>query len=265
VSTNATGGDPLDRAAPRPGNHVLVDGPHGALTAAIEPTPACESGTVTPIRTLVVEDDAELGELLLRLFRGVGYGADLARDGQSGLHLALTRTYDILIIDRGLPAIEGLDLLARLRRSSIRTPALILTALGTVADRVAGLDSGAEDYVVKPFEIDELLARVRALLRRQTGATPLLSIGCAAFDLITRTVTTDDGVRATLSGRESDLLRLLAQNPDRVFSREEIVAKVFPEAATETLVDTYVHYLRRKLGTTVVTTVRGAGYRLGTL
>jgi two-component system response regulator QseB len=227
--------------------------------------PACESRAVTATRVLVVEDDAELGELLLRLFRGVGYVADRARDGQAGLHLALTRPYDILIIDRGLPAIEGLDLLARLRRSSVGAPALILTALGTVADRVAGLDGGAEDYVVKPFEVDELLARVRALLRRRPGAPPTLPIGTAEFDLITRTVTAADGTTATLSGRECDLLRLLAENPARAYSREEIVAKVFPDAATCTLVDTYVHYLRRKLGATAVGTVRGTGYRLGTL
>jgi two-component system response regulator QseB len=227
--------------------------------------PACQSESVTATRVLVVEDDRELGELLLRLFRGAGYVAELAPDGQNGLHLALTRRYDVLIIDRGLPAIEGLDLLARLRRSSVDAPALILTALGTVADRVAGLDSGAEDYVVKPFEVDELLARVRVLLRRRPRPERTLAVGTAEFDLVTRTVNTEDGASTTLSGRESDLLRLFAEQPARVFSREEIVGKVFPEAATGTLVDTYVHYLRRKLGVAVVTTVRGAGYRLGTL
>jgi two-component system response regulator QseB len=217
-------------------------------------------------RVLIVEDDAELGELLVRAFAGAGHDAELARDGQAGLHRALTRHYDALIIDRGLPAIEGLDLLARLRRSGVPAPALILTALGTVADRVAGLDGGAEDYVVKPFELDELLARVRVLLRRPAApAGHLLPVGDAEFDLITRTVTTDDGLPVTLSGRESDLLRLLAENPARVFSRREIVAGVFPESATETLADTYVHYLRRKLGPAVIDTVRGSGYRLGRL
>lgn len=220
---------------------------------------------MTPTRVLVVEDDRELGELLVRLFRGAGYVAELAPDGHYGLHLALTRRYDVLIIDRGLPAIEGLDLLARLRRRSIRAPALILTALGTVADRVAGLDSGAEDYLVKPFEVDELLARVRVLLRRRPSSDRSIAVGSAEFDLVTRTVTAGDGTSATLSGRESDLLRLLAEQPVRVFSREEIVAKVFPDAASDTLVDTYVHYLRRKLGAGAVTTVRGAGYRLGAL
>ena len=224
---------------------------------------AWESGTVPHV--LVVEDDGELGELLLRAFAGAGYAADLARDGQAGLHRALTRHYDLLIIDRGLPAIEGLDLLARLRRSGVPAPALILTALGTVADRVAGLDGGAEDYLVKPFELDELLARVRVLLRRPAApAGHVLPVGDAEFDLIARTVTTDDGLPVTLSGRESDLLRLLAQNPARAFTREQIVTKVFPDASAVALVDTYVHYLRRKLGAAAIATVRGVGYRLGT-
>jgi two-component system response regulator QseB len=221
----------------------------------------CHSGTV--IHVLVVEDDRELGELLVRAFGSAGYTADLAPDGQAGLHRALTRRYDLLVVDRGLPAIEGLDLIGRLRRSGVEAPALILTALGTVADRVAGLDGGAEDYVVKPFDLDELLARVRVLLRRQPApASHVLAIGDAEFDLISRTVTTGHGA-VTLSGRESDLLRLLAENPSRVFTRHEIAAEVFPESTTDTLADTYVHYLRRKLGAGVISTVRGTGYRLG--
>jgi two-component system response regulator QseB len=214
-------------------------------------------------KVLVVEDDRELGPLLLRLFRGAGYEPDLAPDGQAGLHLALTRRYDAMILDRGLPAIEGLDLLGRLRRSGVRVPALVLTALGTVSDRVAGLDSGAEDYLVKPFEVDELLARVRVLLRRRPMSGQPLAVGGATFDLISRTVTGPDGSVTSLSGRESDLLRLLAQNPARAFTREEIAAQVFPDASSVTLVDTYVHYLRRKLGPGTVSTVRGVGYRLG--
>lgn len=216
-----------------------------------------------PARLLVVEDDPEVGPLLVRLFRGAGYGAELAADGQAGLHRALTRRYDALILDRGLPAIEGLDLLARLRRSGVTVPALVLTALGTVSDRVAGLDGGAEDYLVKPFEVDELLARVRVMLRRRPESRERLEIGRAWFDLIARTVTSADGSVVSLSGRESDLLRFLALHPARAFSREAIVTEVFPDASSVTLVDTYVHYLRRKLGTGVITTVRGVGYRLG--
>ena len=223
------------------------------MTEAVLPAP----------RVLVVEDDRELGPLLLRLFRGAGYEPDLAPDGQAGLHLALTRRYDAMVLDRGLPAIEGLDLLGRLRRSGVTVPVLVLTALGTVTDRVAGLDSGAEDYLVKPFEVDELLARVRVLLRRRSGSMEQLKVGAATFDLISRTVTGPNGSVVALSGRESDLLRLLAQNPARAFTREEIVAQVFPDAAGGALVDTYVHYLRRKLGVAAVSTVRGVGYRLG--
>ncbi|GAA2599693.1 response regulator transcription factor [Winogradskya consettensis] len=229
---------------------------------------ACDSDPMTDAalpaaRVLVVEDDRELGPLLLRLFRGAGYEPDLAPDGQAGLHLALTRRYDAMILDRGLPAIEGLDLLGRLRRSGVTVPVLVLTALGTVADRVTGLDSGAEDYLVKPFEVDELLARVRVLLRGRTGAGERLAVGAATFDLIARTVTGPDGSVTALSGRESDLLRLLAQHPAQAFTREQIVTQVFPDAASVALVDTYVHYLRRKLGVTAIATVRGVGYRLG--
>ncbi|MDY7088829.1 MAG: response regulator transcription factor [Actinomycetota bacterium] len=219
---------------------------------------------VPAARVLVVEDDRELGPLLLRLFRGAGYEPDLAADGQAGLHLALTRRYDAMIVDRGLPAVEGLDLLGRLRKSGVDVPALVLTALGTTADRVTGLDSGAEDYLVKPFEVDELLARVRVLLRRRsTAAGEQLPVGRATFDLIARTVTDPDGSVVALSGRESDLLRLLAQHPGRAFTREQILTRVFPDATGVALVDTYVHYLRRKLGPAVVATVRGVGYRLG--
>lgn len=213
-------------------------------------------------RILLVEDDRELGELVSRLFQGAGWVVDLAADGQAGLHRPLTRTYDVLVIDRGLPAIEGLDLLARLRRNALRTPALILTARGAVEDRVAGLDGGAEGYLVKPFDVDELLARVRVLLR-PAGDPTTLPVGASRFDLITRRVVGPDETEVTLSGREADLLRMLAEAPERVFTRAAILARVFPDAAAETLVDTYVHYLRRKLGPDVVQTVRGTGYRLG--
>ena len=114
-----------------------------------------------PEGVLVVEDDAELAELLRRLLSGAGHRVELARDGQAGLHLGLTHGYAVLIIDRGLPGLNGLELLVRLRKRGVDTPALILSAYGTVQDRVAGLDAGAEDYLVKPFEVDELLARVR--------------------------------------------------------------------------------------------------------
>lgn len=214
-------------------------------------------------RVLLVEDDRELGELMGRLLRGEGYAVDLATDGQAGLHLALTRTYDVLVVDRGLPGIEGLDLVRRLRRQSVVTPVLVLTAYGTVADRVAGLDAGAEDYLVKPFEVDELLARLRALRRRHHEAAEVLPLGAGVLDLSAHVVRRADGTEIELSGRELRLLHLLASRPKRVFSRSELREWVFDAAESDSIVDTYVHYLRRKLGPAAVRTVRGAGYRVG--
>jgi two-component system, OmpR family, response regulator len=217
-------------------------------------------------RVLLVEDDRELRELLERLLGDAGYAVDPAPDGQAGLHRALTREYDVMVLDRGLPGIEGLDLLERVRRRGVATPVLILTAYGTLADRVAGLDAGAEDYLVKPFEVEELLARLRALLRRRQGhAAEVIALGAGHLDLAARTARLGDGTEVDLSGREMSLLQILAARPGRVYSRDELRAKVFAAAESESIVDTYVHYLRRKLGNDVVRTVRGMGYRAGTL
>lgn len=218
---------------------------------------------VQTVPMLLVEDDPQLSALLVELFADAGYAVDLARDGQRGLHAGLTRQYEIMVIDRGLPAIEGADLVQRLRARGVTTPVLILTALGTVADRVDGLDAGAEDYLVKPFDVDELLARLRALRRRHTDAAIVISLGVRQLDVPGRRVTGGDLAPVELSGRECHLLRVLAARPTRVFSRDELLVSVFADADSPGAVDTYVHYLRRKLGTDVVRTVRGLGYRMG--
>ena len=218
-----------------------------------------------PQGVLVVEDDAELAELLRRLLADAGHRVDLARDGQAGLHLGLTHGYGVLIIDRGLPGLNGLELLARLRKRGVDTPALILSAYGTVQDRVAGLDAGAEDYLVKPFDVDELLARVRALRRRHHDASEVIHLGQGWLDLGGRCARLPDGSEVVLSGRELDLLTTLARRPGRVFSRGELRERVFDAAESASIVDTYVHYLRRKLGADVIRTVRGLGYRIGAL
>lgn len=213
---------------------------------------------------LLVEDDAQLSELLAELLGDAGYGVDLARDGQAGLHRGLTREYDAMVIDRGLPAIEGVDLVARLRSRGVTTPILLLTARGTLADRVEGLDAGAEDYLVKPFEIDELLARIRALLRRHADHSPMLHLGRRQLDVAGRRVVGDGLAPVELSGRECALLHVLAARPGRVFTREELLRHAFDDAADSTgAVDTYVSYLRRKLGRGVIQTVHGLGYRMG--
>jgi two-component system response regulator QseB len=216
-------------------------------------------------RLLLVEDDRELQRMLVRILIASGYEAEVVGDGQRGLHQALTRPYDVLIVDRGLPGVEGLDLTRRLRRQGVRAPVLILTAYGTVPDRVAGLDAGAEDYVVKPFEVDELLARLRALLRRHDDLGDVVPVGAGRLDLATRTVSRADGEEVELSSRECALLATLAARPTRVFSRDELRARVFGTAESTSIVDTYVHYLRRKLGSDAVRTVRGLGYRAGRL
>ncbi len=212
-------------------------------------------------RLLLVEDDNQLGPLLVEVLDEV-YSVDLARDGQAGLHAGLTRSYEVMIIDRGLPGIEGVDLVRRLRQQGVSTPVLFLTARATIADRVEGLDAGAQDYLVKPFEVDELLARLRALLRRTVDRATLLDLGASRFDVAGHRVVGPDGV-IELSGREAAMLEVLARRPQQVFTRPQLLAAVFDPADDPGSVDTYVYYLRRKLGRHIVQTVHGVGYRLG--
>jgi two-component system response regulator QseB len=205
--------------------------------------------------------------MLVDLLTEAGHTVDHAPDGQAGLHLGLIRAYQVIILDRRLPAIEGVDLLRRLRGRGVTTPALVLTARASVADRVEGLDAGAEDYLTKPFDIDELLARVRALLRRHADRSPVLSLGRRTLDVTTRQVRErgPDGPSVALSARECALLQVLASRPARAFSREELLTHAFDEAESLGAVDTYVHYLRRKLGREVIRTVRGIGYQFGSV
>lgn len=222
--------------------------------------------TASSVRLLLVDDDKELTDMLSDLLAEEGYQVDVALDGHHGLHLGLTHDYEVMVIDRALPAIEGLDLLTRLRRKAVGARALILTAQGTVADRVAGLDAGADDYLVKPFEIDELLARIRALHRRHIEAAESIPLGTTGrLDVARRDVLLHTGDRVTLSAKEFALLRLLAERPRAVHTRAELRDSVFVDTAAESIVDTYVYYLRRKLGRTVVSTVHGLGYQLGTV
>lgn len=213
-------------------------------------------------RVLLVEDDRELGPLTAELL-GPDFDVTLVPDGQQGLHEGLTGRWDVLVIDRGLPLLDGAELVKALRRQGIATPILILTALGEVADRVEGLDAGANDYLVKPFDAAELAARLRALTR--TFETPVrhLAVGGWSFDTTGRVLSSPYGDTVVLSPREAALLLMLAREPDRVFSREQILAAVFKPSDQYGSVDTYVHYLRRKLGRSVIRTVHGTGYRLG--
>jgi len=214
---------------------------------------------------LLVEDDRALSAMLVELFTGEGYRVETAFDGQQGMHLGLTGNFDAIILDRGLPVMDGADLVALLRSRGIATPALILTARGSVEDRVEGLDAGAQDYLVKPFEVTELLARVRALLRRNDDAATVVQAGGLRLDLLTRRVggATPDGVDVELSDRESALLATLMGAPGLVFSRAQLLDRAFDGAESDGTIDLYVHYLRRKLGKQVIRTVHGSGYRYG--
>ncbi|WP_405132991.1 response regulator transcription factor [Nocardia sp. NBC_01388] len=216
-------------------------------------------------RVLLIEDDRQLAEMVTRLLVDEGYRVEAAGDGQSGLHQGLTEEFEVMIIDRGLPVLDGLDLLRALRERAVITPALVLTARGALADRVEGLDAGAEDYLVKPFEIPEFLARIRALHRRHLVTAVSLPVGARMLVLSNRTVIDPDGAHneVILSERECGLLATLARAPRQVFTRPQLLDLVFDRADAIGTVDTYVHYLRRKLGREVIDTVHGLGYQLG--
>ncbi|TDC41587.1 response regulator transcription factor [Micromonospora sp. KC213] len=214
---------------------------------------------------LLMEDDNELAEMLVDLFAVEGYSTDHVADGQRGLHLGLTRSYRVIVVDRGLPALDGLDVVVRLRQRAVDARILMLTALGDTADLVDGLDSGADDYLAKPFEVPELLARIRALSRRVTDDADTIPLGTARLDTALRGVRLPGGGFVPLSGREFALIHSLALRPRAVHSRAQLRRVVFDGADSESIVDTYVHYLRRKLGTAVVRTVHGLGYQIGTL
>ena len=223
------------------------------------------TATGLPSSVLLVEDDRALSAKLDDLLTAEGYRVDTAFDGQQGMHRGLTGSYDALIVDRGLSVMDGADLVALLRSRGVTTPALILTARGSVQDRVEGLDAGAQDYLVKPFEVPELLARVRALMRRTDGATTVLQAGGLRLDLLTRGVSgaTPDGAEVHLSEREASLLATLMAAPKRAFSRARLLDTVFIGVDSDGTIDLNVHYLRRKLGKKVIRTVHGSGYRFG--
>jgi two-component system, OmpR family, response regulator QseB len=224
-----------------------------------------EPGAEEIPRLLLVEDDVELAALLEPLIAGEGYLVDVAHDAQRGLHLGLGRPYRVMVIDRRLPGMDGLELLVRLRRRSVGARVLMLTALGSHPERVRGLDAGADDYLTKPFDLDELLARIRALDRRFADGADLLPLGAGFLDRLAHDVALSDGSRVPLSPREFDLLYALALRPRAVHTRAQLRARVFPETSAQSVVDTYVYYLRRKLGPQIVRTIRGLGYRIGPL
>lgn len=215
-------------------------------------------------RLLLVEDDERLAPIMAD-YLGEDYRVTHRGDGEAALRTALDEEFDVMIVDRRLPGIDGVTLVQRIRRARIATPIIMLTALGTVDDRVEGLDAGANDYLVKPFEFAELLARLRALRRSYASSESSLAIGEWDFFPDDRVIQSPYIGPVALTPKESELLKLLAENPGRTFSRSQILSAVFTPTDLPGVVDTYVHYLRRKTEESVVLTVRGKGYRLGSL
>lgn len=214
------------------------------------------------MRLLLVEDDQMIGESVLDLLRADGYAVDWLKDGQSADTALLTGCYDLVLLDLGLPRMDGIDVLRALRARHNRVPVLIATARDSVQQRVAGLDAGADDYVLKPYDMDELLARIRALLRRASGrAEPVYEHRNIKINPATREVTVA-GQPVVLSAREWAVLEPLLARPGMVLSRTQLEEKLYSwkEAVSSNAVEVYIHGLRKKLGAELIRNVRGVGY-----
>jgi two-component system OmpR family response regulator len=213
------------------------------------------------MRLLIIEDEPDLLNGLTRALRRAGYSVDASEDGEDGLFKALEIDYDAIVLDVMLPRLDGWDVLAKLREKK-STPVMMLTARDATKDRVRGFDTGADDYLVKPFELDELLARLRALIRRSAGkAAPALMIGEVKIDTTGRTVTLS-GKEVTLTSREYDVLEYLALHRGKLVTRTTLYEHLYDESGDtlSNMMDVLIYNLRTKLGRDFITTRRGHGY-----
>lgn len=214
------------------------------------------------MRLLIAEDDPQLGDGLTVGLRQDGYAVDWVKDGAAADLALKTESYDLLVLDLGLPRLAGMEVLTRLRERGQALPVLILTAHDATGDKIAGLDGGADDYLVKPIGLAELAARVRALARRAAGrAAPLLRHGELVLDPAGRQVTLA-GMPVELSARELSLLQLLLENAGRVMTRAQLEASVYGwrDEPDSNALEVHIHHLRRKLGADLIKTLRGIGY-----
>jgi two-component system OmpR family response regulator/two-component system response regulator QseB len=214
------------------------------------------------VRILVIEDDRLLGDGIQAGLRQAGFVVDWVQDGVAGDLALKTGTPDAVVLDLGLPRLSGLDLLHRVRAAGSRVPVLILTARDAIGDRVLGLDAGGDDYLVKPFDLAELAARLRALVRRAAGtAGPTLAVGDIELDPAARAARLR-GVAVELPAREFALLHALMLNAGRVQTREQLAERLYGwgEEIESNAIDVHIHHLRRKLGSAAFRTVRGVGY-----
>ena len=220
------------------------------------------------MRLLLAEDTPALAKSLGAGLTEEGYTVDVVGDGESALHLATELHFDVIVLDRMMPKLDGLGVLRGLRAKSVKTPVLLLTALGEVKDRVDGLNAGADDYLVKPFAFEELVARLKALVRREFGqATNRIAVGALALDLDSHSASAN-GVPLELTAREYGVLELFVMKPGVTWSRSQLAEHLYNEEAERdsNVIDVFVARLRRKLdavlpGNTFITTQRGVGYR----
>lgn len=228
------------------------------------------SATVGDVRVLVIEDDLEAAQFLAKGLREMGWTVDVAEDGSTGLSLAVSGPFDVLVVDRMLPGVDGLSIIEAVRRGGSTTPVLILSAMDSVDDRVAGLRAGGDDYLTKPFAFSELLARLEALTRRAqpASAETLLRVADLEMDLLARRVTRN-GVLIELKPREFKILEVLLRHAGQVVTRTMLLESVWDYQfdPQTNVIDVHMSRLRKKLdiggGAPLLETVRGAGYRLG--
>lgn len=214
------------------------------------------------MRVLLVEDDRMIGEAVEQALKDATYAVDWVRDGQAALDSAYSQDYGIVLLDLGLPRKDGLEVLRLMRKKSESVPVVIITARDALEDRVRGLDTGADDYVLKPFEMAELLARMRAVIRRKGGiAGPALTCGALSLDPVTREVSLN-GQSSQLSAREFSLLHALMIRPGAILSRSELEDRIYGwnEEVESNVVEFLIHALRKKLGSDTIKNVRGMGW-----
>ena len=214
------------------------------------------------MRVLLVEDDRMIGDAVSQSLKDASYAVDWVRDGQAALDTLAAQVYDVVLLDLGLPKKDGMEVLRGIRTKNNPVPVLVITARDTLDDRIRGLDSGADDYILKPFEMAELLARMRAVVRRKGGvAGPVLTNGTIALDPATREVELN-GVAVALSGREFSLLMALMVRPGAILSRSDLEDRIYGwnEEVDSNAVEFIIHALRKKLGTEVIKNVRGMGW-----
>jgi two-component system, OmpR family, response regulator len=216
------------------------------------------------MRLLIVEDEPTLARQLRETLEGAGYAVDVANDGEEGHFLGTSESYDAIVLDLGLPEMDGLTVLDKWRKADIAIPVLVLTARDTWSDKVAGLDAGADDYLAKPFQMEELIARLRALIRRSTGnASSELEAGDVRLDMRSGRVTLS-GTPVRLTAQEYKLLAYLMHHKGKVVSRTELIEHIYDQDfdRDSNTIEVFITRIRKKLGADLIQTIRGLGYSL---